>query len=250
MIGVVLFEAVRRTLVATGNPALVPTLILIGAAVVPASFVAFVAARRLAFSVGPGTIALAALFGGVVGVVAAGAVEFDTVRVLGFLPTVAVGAIEEAAKLIVPVVLVLLARRHRLPADGLLIGVASGAGFAALETMGYAFVALIGSQGGIGSVDGVLLVRGFLSPAGHMAWTGLTAAALWWAAIDGWRPRAVLRLAVTYLVAVGLHTAWDGVGTVAGYAVVAAISLALLTWTTHRLGGHRRHHPAGSAVPA
>ena len=65
----------------------------------------------------------------------------------------AVGLIEEAAKLIVPLALVLVLRRERHPADGLLIGVASGAGFAVLETMGYAFVVLIQSQGDVAAVD-------------------------------------------------------------------------------------------------
>ncbi len=64
-------------------------------------------------------------------------------------------------------------------ADGLVIGVAVGMGFAALETMGYAFVALIASRGDIGAVEQMLLLRGVLSPAGHMAWTGLACAALW-----------------------------------------------------------------------
>jgi protease PrsW len=249
VIGVVLFEAVRQTLVATGNPALVPTLILIGAAVIPLAFVDFMAARRLEFSIGAGTIALTALFGGVVGVVAAGALEFDTLQSLGVLPMLAVGFIEEAAKLIVPVVLVLALRRHRRAADGLVVGVACGAGFAVLETMGYAFVTLIQSRGSVGAVDGVLLLRGLLSPAGHMAWTGLTAAALWHAAIRGWRPRPVLLLVLAYLVAVGLHTAWDSLGGVVGYVVVAAVSLVLLGWTTHRIGGRHRHsRPAATPV--
>ncbi|MFZ0376486.1 MAG: PrsW family glutamic-type intramembrane protease [Solirubrobacteraceae bacterium] len=41
--------------------------------------------------------------------------------------------VEEAAKLLVPIGILLLTD-HRLPADGLLVGVACGAGFAAMET--------------------------------------------------------------------------------------------------------------------
>ena len=40
VVGIVLFEAVRRALLDTQNPNLVPALLLLGAAVVPASFVA------------------------------------------------------------------------------------------------------------------------------------------------------------------------------------------------------------------
>jgi hypothetical protein len=49
----------------------------------------------------------------------------------------------------VPVVLLftIMARHERrLPSGGLIIGVASGMGFAALETMGYAFSALLSSS--------------------------------------------------------------------------------------------------------
>jgi hypothetical protein len=39
LVGGALFEVVRRAIVSTGNPNLVPALILLGAAVVPAAFV-------------------------------------------------------------------------------------------------------------------------------------------------------------------------------------------------------------------
>ena len=45
--------------------------------------------------------------------------------------------------------------------------------------MGYAFVTLIASGGNVNAVEQTLLIRGLLSPAGHMAWTGLACGALW-----------------------------------------------------------------------
>jgi RsiW-degrading membrane proteinase PrsW (M82 family) len=234
VVGIALFEAVRRALITTGNPNLVPSLILLGAAVVPAAFVTFISERRLRYSISGGVVALIALIGGVVGVVAAGTLEFDTLQRLGVMPMLAVGVIEEGAKLIAPFV-VLVVTRHRRPADGLLAGVAAGAGFAALETMGYGFVTLVQSGGNLAAVDGVLLLRGILSPAAHMAWTGLTAAALWRAAERHWRPRAIAGFVGVFVVAVALHTAWDSIGQTAGYVVIALLSLALLTFTTHRL---------------
>jgi protease PrsW len=238
--GVVLFEIVRRVLVETENPNLVPSLILLGAAVAPATFVTFVLGRRLRYDISAGAIAGVAFLSGVVGVVTAGLLEYRTLRGLGVLPMVAVGVIEEAAKLIVPVILLVVIRRNRLPADGLLIGVAAGAGFAALETMGYAFVTLISSRGSIGEVDDILLLRGLLSPAAHMAWTGLTATALWYAANRGWRSGPVLRFLAVFVIAVALHTTWDSVGTIPVYIVLAAISLGLLTWFAHLLSRETR----------
>ena len=241
LVGAGLFELIRRSIVETGNPNLVPALILLGAAVIPAAFVTFIAGRRLVFAVRPGTVLLTGLVGGVVGVVTAGVLEYNTLQRLGALPMVGVGLIEEFAKLLAPAAVLLLVRRDRHPADGLLLGVASGAGFAVLETMGYAFVVLIQSQGNLDVVAGVLFSRGLLSPAAHMAWTALAGAALWQAAAQRWHPPALARFVLTYAVVVALHTAWDLSGSTAGYLVLAAISLVLLAVTSHRLAApHRR----------
>ena len=246
VVGIALFVALNQVLVTTQNPNLVPSLILLGAAVVPATFVAFVAGRRLVFGVGAGVIAITAFVGGVVGVVTAGLLEFDVMRSLGVMPMLAVGVIEEAAKLIGPIG-VLLFVRHRQPADGLLVGVASGAGFAALETMGYAFVTLIQSKGNILATDAVLLLRGVLSPAAHMAWTGLTATALWYAAVHSWKGGPVWRFLVVFVLAVALHATWDSIGTIPVYIVLSAISLGLLTWFAHLLARETR---VSAPVPA
>jgi RsiW-degrading membrane proteinase PrsW (M82 family) len=238
--GLALFELVQHAILVTGNPNLVPALILLGAAVMPAAFLAFVAGWRLEFGISSGAVALTALIGGVIGVVTAGLLEFDTLRRLGAVPMLAVGLIEEAAKLIAPLAIVLYTR-HRHPADGLLVGVASGAGFAALETMGYAFVVLLQSHGNLAVVDDVLFMRGLLSPAAHMAWTGLTAAALWRAADQHWRPVALGHLVAIYLLAVALHTAADSAVSPMVYLVIALISLVALAVTAHQLAapGHR-----------
>jgi RsiW-degrading membrane proteinase PrsW (M82 family) len=221
-------------------------LILLGAAVMPAAFLAFVAGRRLVFGISGNAVALTALIGGVIGVVTAGLLEFDTLRRLGAVPMLAVGLIEEAAKLIAPLAIVIYTR-HRHLADGLLVGVASGAGFAALETMGYAFVVLLQSHGNLAVVDDVLFLRGVLSPAAHMAWTGLTAAALWRAADRRWHAGALARLAGVYLLAVALHTAWDSAVNPRAYPVIALVSLVALAVTAHRLAAPE-HQPDTLAV--
>jgi RsiW-degrading membrane proteinase PrsW (M82 family) len=244
VVGFGLFAAVREALLTTLNPNLVPALILLGAAVVPVAFVAFVAGRRLGFGVAGGAIGLTALIGGVVGVVTAGVLEYDTLHRLGVVPMVLVGLIEEAAKLIVPAIL-LLVLRPRHPADGLLLGVASGAGFAVLETMGYAFVVLVQSGGNLAAMDDVLFLRGVLSPAAHMAWTGIVAAALWHAADRHWTGRALGGFVGAFLVAVALHTAWDSVNSTVLYAVLALISLVLLGWSAHRLAHDSGRTAAG-----
>lgn len=235
IVGGLLYLLVRHALIATGNPNYVPALILLGAAVIPVSFVAFVAERRLDYDVGSGLLVIIALVGGVIGTVTAGLLEYQTLRELGALPMLSVALIEEAAKLLVPLAVLLITRNRLHPADGLLLGVATGAGFAVLETMGYAFVVLIQSGGNVTAVEGVLLVRGLLSPAAHMAWTGLTSTALWQAATDPTERMPVLRLVGMFVLAVALHAIWDGINSEIGYAVLALVSLALLYSTVHRL---------------
>ncbi|GAB4081576.1 PrsW family intramembrane metalloprotease [Modestobacter muralis] len=244
--GLALYELIQRAIAETGNPNLLPALLLLGAAVVPTAFVTFIAGRRLVFAVGAGTVLLTALVGGVIGVVTAGVLEYNTLQRLGALPMLSVGLIEEAAKLILPAAVLLFVRRDRHPADGLLLGVACGAGFAVLETMGYAFVVLVQSRGDLEVVDSVLFLRGVLSPAAHMAWTALAAAALWRAAAQHWHAAEVGRFVLAFVVVVALHTAWDLSGSTVAYAVLSVVSLTLLAVVSHRLAApHRREPVAG-----
>jgi protease PrsW len=251
LIGVALYELCRRVVLGTRDPLLLPTLILIGASVVPVSFVVFVSGRRLVFGVGGAVVGVTALLGGVLAVLAAGTLEYATLRALGAPSLLAVGLIEELAKLLVPAAVLLLWRDARHPADGLLLGVAAGAGFAVAETMGYAFVALVRSGGDLSVVNTVLVDRGVLSPAAHMAWTGLAAAALWWAASVGWRGRAVAGFVGVYLLVAAVHAAWDATDNGWTRGVLALVSLGLLTWTADRLAASdRRAWPAGAQSPA
>jgi RsiW-degrading membrane proteinase PrsW (M82 family) len=151
------------------------------------------------------------------------------------LPMVFVGLIEESAKLLIPIVVLLVLRRRRRlsPSDGLVIGVASGMGFAALETMGYAFTALIQSNGNIGDVEQTLFVRALTSPAAHPAWTGLTAGALFALAAAPSAKRWLI-FAATFAGAVALHALWDTIGTEIAYVVLGLISMGWLLIVLHR----------------
>ena len=248
--GLILYVVVLRTLVDTQNPNFVPALILLGATVVPLAFLTFAQARTGRWQVPTSALAVAAFFGGVIGTVVAGTLEYDALRELGGLPMLFVALIEETAKLIVPVVLLLLVvarHRRRLPSDGLIIGVAAGAGFAALETMGYAFTALLSSQGSIGSVEQTLFVRGLTAPAGHTAWTGLTAGALW-TVLAAPSARRILAFAGTFVGVVALHTLWDTLSNVVVFVVLAIVSLGWLFWTLHRYNTFAERNAADAAV--
>ena len=190
----------------THNILYVPSLLLIGAAVAPVTFITFVGALPRRGELPFTQIAVAAAVGGVIGTVVAGSLEFETVRTLGSLPTLSIGLIEESAKLAVPA-LVLVWRRQR-PLDGLVLGVAVGSGFALLETMGYAFVALVRSGGQLAATTQLLLVRSVTEPGGHAAWTGLACAALF--AIRTSRRTLIgwLRFVSVFAGVVALHMTW------------------------------------------
>jgi protease PrsW len=106
--------------------------------------------------------------------------------------------------------------------------------------MGYGLVTLVGSRGDLTVVNDVLVERALLSPAAHMAWTGLAAAALWSAATSGWRVRAVVRAVLTLLFVAGLHAAWDSSSSRWAHATLALVSFSLLVWTAHRLAATER----------
>lgn len=232
-LGVVLFLADQQAMVQTRNPNFIPSVILLGSAVVPAAFLAFVYSRRLDYDVPVGFVVIAALVAGVVGTAIAGFLEYHALKRIGFLPLVGIGLAEEAAKLAVPVA-VLFAFRYRRPSDGLLLGVASGAGFAAFETMGYALMDLVRTQGNVSSLENLLVVRGLMSPAAHMAWTGIAAAALWDAAALRWSRAGIASFLGAFVLAVTLHSLWDGVATLPAYALIGIISLVALGWAIHR----------------
>ena len=108
--GVAAYLIVLRTLVATQNPLYVPSLLLLGSAVVPASVLVYAASGPGRAPVGAGVIAAVAGVGGVIGTAAAGTLEYDTLQRLGTVPMIMVGLIEESAKLVVPVIILIFAR--------------------------------------------------------------------------------------------------------------------------------------------
>jgi protease PrsW len=215
----------------THNPRLLPGLIALGAFAVPISFVALV--RNLLPEAGVPLRAVVSCFvsGGVIGTAAASVLEYDALRDFGVLPALLVGSIEEPAKFLVPL-LAFKVSRHRRTADGLVLGVAAGMGFAAFETMGYALGALVSGHGSVSASEDVLLLRGVLAPSGHPAWTGSVCAALWWARNHRDRGTAALLVPpATFVAAALLHGGWDGLGAApASVAIAGASVLMLLAW--------------------
>jgi RsiW-degrading membrane proteinase PrsW (M82 family) len=246
--GLVLLYLVERALVATGDPNYFPSAILLGAFLVPVTFTTYLYERLPNWDVPLPAIAICFIWGGVLGTVVAGTLEFDVIRTLGFLPKVGIGVIEEGAKLILPLFFYFLGR-YRSEAAGIVLGVATAMGFAALETMGYGFTSLLASKGNLGVLDEVLLVRGLMSPAGHAAWTGLVCAVLWRERLKAGHAVFNWRVGGAFSTAVILHALWDTfasmssatfVGFVGIESVTLVIALVSLTLLIRRVREARR----------
>jgi protease PrsW len=226
--GLLLLFLVERTLVATGDPNYVPSAILLGAFLVPVTFVTYLYERLPNWDVPLPAVAVCFIWGGVLGTVVAGTLEYDVMKTLGFLPKLGIGLIEESAKLILPLVFYFLGR-YRSEAAGIVLGVATAAGFAALETMGYGFVSLLQSKGNLGILDEVLLVRGLSSPAGHMSWTGLVCAVLWRERLKVGHATLNWRVGGAFLMAVLLHALWDTVASLRSATFVGSLGIGFLS---------------------
>jgi RsiW-degrading membrane proteinase PrsW (M82 family) len=247
--GSAVYAVLTAAAIDTQDINLVPAVLVLGAALIPVVFLAYVF-ERLAVAPAlllPLVVCFAA--GGSLGVAAAAVLEYQTLRDLGALPMLAVALIEESVKMVVPAWL-FVRRRFRGSADGVLFGVAAGMGFAVLETMGYGLVALIHSGGRIGDAEQTLLFRGVMSPGGHAAWTGLVAAALWRTAERSGRRRAGLALIGAFAAAVLLHATWDTTDSSAVRLLLAIVGTTLLAAQIRRFpradgGGQRLDHANG-----
>jgi RsiW-degrading membrane proteinase PrsW (M82 family) len=205
--GLGLWVATVVVIFATGNPNLIPTLVLLGSFLVPVTFVAWAFERRDTGELTPSLVFSTFLTGGVLGVLAASVLEAYLLEPSPAL-FLGVGLIEEAVKL---AALALLTRHlvTKSVRDGMILGAAVGFGFAAFESAGYAFTALFTVNGlSLLQVVQTEILRGLLSPVGHGLWTAILGGVLFSGstrqhfAITG-------RLILAYLGVSALHALWD-----------------------------------------
>ncbi|NIH80252.1 PrsW family intramembrane metalloprotease [Amycolatopsis viridis] len=191
----------------TGNPNLIPTLVLLGSFLVPVTFVAWAFSRRHSGELTAELVLSTFVTGGVLGVLAASVLETYLLHPSPWL-FLGVGLIEEAVKL---AALAVLTRRlaHKDVRDGLVLGAAVGFGFAAFESAGYAFTALFTERGlSVADLVETELLRGLLAPVGHGLWTAILGGVLFSSSV---REHFALtgRLVVSYLGVSVLHALWD-----------------------------------------
>ncbi|MBQ8039562.1 MAG: PrsW family intramembrane metalloprotease [Lachnospiraceae bacterium] len=116
---------------------------------------------------------------------------------------------EEIAKFII-VYLIIRKINCKYILNGLLIGCAVGAGFAAEESMGYAFSQLI--DYGIDAMHDINFLRGWSSMGGHSVWSAMYGAALVYAKKD--EPLKISHIAnktviIYWIIPLVLHFIWN-----------------------------------------
>jgi RsiW-degrading membrane proteinase PrsW (M82 family) len=205
--GFVLFFAGIVILILTGNSNLFPTVVIIGNFLIPVTFVVFFYERRHWSQLSLPTTALSFFYGGVLGVLAASILEPIFIRQLNLFNMFGIGLIEEFAK-ILGVLVIARHWRHNSEMDGLILGAAAGMGFAALESIGYAFNAFLLSGGSLTITVIVTLMRGILASVGHGTWTAILASVLFRESGDkhfhlNWKVLGA------YFSVVVLHGLWD-----------------------------------------
>lgn len=138
--------------------------------------------------------------------------------------------------------------RYKWILNGLLFGAAVGVGFAAFETMGYAFETLLGAIfrqeiDPVGEMRKNIFVRGVLSPFGHVVWSAICGGALWSVRGGGewqWKNLFHLRLLLFFGAASVLHGLWDvacmassATDAYFGFAVIGVVSWVIVSFQIH-----------------
>ena len=121
-----------------------------------------------------------------------------------------IGLVEEVAKAVIVAVFLFKSKKSNYILDGLLIGAAVGAGFAAFETAGY--ILKFGLNSGLQAMLEIIKLRGFLAPGGHVAWAAIEGAALMYVKGFDKLDKKHLndkRFLLICLIPVVLHGIWD-----------------------------------------
>lgn len=140
-----------------------------------------------------------------------------------------VGLLEEAAKATIVALFLFRDKKCKYILNGLLIGAAVGAGFAAFETAGY--ILRYGMNYGVATMLGTIKVRGFLAPGGHVAWAAIEGAALMLVkGFDKLEKKHLndKRFLLICLIPIVLHGIWDMPINLPFYGV--PIIMTVLAW--------------------
>ena len=153
------------------------------------------------------------------------------VEEMDYLGAILVGVIEEVGKLGIVAFFIHQEKDAKYTINGLLIGAAVGAGFAAFESAGYAFQILLNS-GYTEMIDNIFL-RGVLAPGGHVVWAAMTGYAIM--LVKGDSPLSMNFLSNSsfwkiFWIPIALHAVWDMPIPFGSEIALVQILLCVLSW--------------------
>ncbi len=194
-----------------GNLNTYPGVIFVGSFMVPLALMMFFYELNSPKNISFFTVAKVFLVGGCGSLLATLLLfEIFPVEELNYGGAIIVGIIEEVGKLVIVAAFIFSNKTWHHPVNGLLVGAAVGAGFAAFESAGYAFRILLNS-GYDGMMD-VILLRAVLAPGGHIVWAAISGYAIM--IVKGEQPLEINFLGKSgfwklFWIPVTLHSIWD-----------------------------------------
>lgn len=193
------------------NITIIPGLIITGSFAIPLATLIFFVEINVRRNVSLYQVAKMVVVGGVLSIIISlillGVTDAFT---LDWLGSSIYGLVEEPGKTLALLIVAALPR-YKYILNGLLFGAAIGAGFAAFESAGYAlFAGVVKSDPDL--MTTTILLRGILSPFGHIVWTAMCGAALWKVKGDDlfrFRMLTDFRFLRILFIAIVLHMAWN-----------------------------------------
>ena len=211
-----------------GNLNFLPAMIMLGAFAMPVSILIFFFEINLFKNIPFYKVMKYFVLGGALSLIVA-ILYFDiiTVAELDYKGALMVGLIEEVAKAVIVALFLFKSEKCNYILNGLLVGAAVGAGFAAFETAGY--ILKYGLNGGDAVMLQTLRLRGFLAPGGHVAWAAIEGDALMYVKGFGKLDKSHLndkRFLLICLIPVLLHGIWDMPIDLPYYSVQIGLTIA------------------------
>ena len=226
---------VRIGFITYGNSNFLPAMIMLSAFAVPVTVLIFFYEINIFRNIPFYKVMKYFILGGALSLIVAilfFSLDFNT-DISTFDGALMVGVIEEIAKAAIVAFFLFKEKRSNYILNGLLIGAAVGAGFAAFETAGY--ILNYGLKGGLQSMLEVIKVRGILAPGGHVAWAAIEGAALMYVkGFDKLDKRHIndKRFLLICLIPIVLHGIWDMPINLPYYILhyILPLTLTLLAW--------------------
>ena len=203
---------VRIGFVTYGNSNFLPAMIMLAAFAVPVTILIFFFEINVFRNIPFYKVMKYFVWGGGLSLILAilfFSLDFNT-DISTYFGAMMVGLIEEVAKAAIVAVFLFKSKKSNYILDGLLIGAAVGAGFAAFETAGY--ILRFGLNNGLQTMLEVIKFRGFLAPGGHVAWAAIEGAGLMY--VKGFEKLDKKhlndkRFLLICLIPIVLHGVWD-----------------------------------------